>query len=111
MYADKITGSMERAIGETNRRRKIQMDYNAEHGIVPKTIIKGVRDVIDLGRIKDDQASSKGKKREKNKKLTSAEREKMIADLTREMKEASKRLEFEQAAFLRDRINELKAGK
>ena len=111
MYADKITGSMERAIGETNRRRKIQMEYNEKHGIIPKTIIKGVRDIIDLGRTADDEAKKKGKKAERQKKLTASEREKLIADLTREMKDASRRLEFEQAAFIRDRINELRAGK
>ena len=109
MYADKVTGSMERAIGETNRRRKIQMDYNKAHGIVPKTIIKGVRDIIDLGRVTDDEAVSAKKKQKK--KLTASEREKLIADLTRQMKEASRRLEFEQAAFIRDRINELREGK
>ena len=107
MYADKITGSMERAIKETNRRRSIQQKYNEEHGIVPKTIIKGVRDVIDIG----NGAGSEGtrKKSEKPKKLSKAETEKLIVELTREMKEAARKLEFEQAAFIRDRINELRS--
>ena len=86
-------------------------EYNEKHGIIPKTIIKGVRDIIDLGRTADDEAKKKGKKAERQKKLTASEREKLIADLTREMKDASRRLEFEQAAFIRDRINELRAGK
>ena len=110
MYADKITGSMERAIGETNRRRKIQQSYNEAHGIVPKTIIKGVRDIIDIGRPADEDIHKK-KRGEKPKKLSATEREKLIAELTREMKEASRKLEFEQAAFIRDRINELRQGK
>ena len=107
MYADKMTGSMERAIKETNRRRSIQQKYNEEHGIVPKTIIKGVRDVIDIG----NGAGSEGtrKKSEKPKKLSKAETEKLIVELTREMKEAARKLEFEQAAFIRDRINELRS--
>lgn len=102
MYADVVTKSMKIAIDETNRRRAIQQAYNEEHGIVPKTIIKGVHDVIDLG-----------KKEEKRKvgKLSCDEREKMIAELTKEMKAASAKLEFERAAYLRDRIKELRTTK
>ena len=102
MYADVVTKSMKIAIDETNRRRAIQQAYNEEHGIVPKTIIKGVHDVIDLG-----------KKEEKRKvgKLSRDEREKMIAELTKEMKAASAKLEFERAAYLRDRIKELRTTK
>jgi excinuclease ABC subunit B len=87
MYADSVTNSMERAISETLRRRSIQMKYNEENGIVPKTIIKGVRDVIDIG----NGAGSEGtrKKSEKPKKLSKAETEKLIVELTREMKEAA----------------------
>jgi excinuclease ABC subunit B len=102
MYADVVTKSMKIAIDETNRRRAIQQAYNEEHGIVPKTIIKGVHDVIDLG-----------KKEEKRKvgKLSRDEREKMIAELTKDMKAASTKLEFERASYLRDRIKELRTTK
>ena len=99
MYADCVTPSMERAITETLRRRKIQQAYNEAHGITPKTIKKAVRDVIEI--------SSKDIKGENNVKLTKRERAVMIDKLTREMKEAAKLLEFEHAAFLRDKIKEL----
>ena len=100
MYADTITGSMKNAIAETNRRRKIQSEYNERHGIVPKTIIKEVYDVIDLGK--------RAEQSKKDKKLSSKDKEKLIVELTAEMKEASRKLEFEKAAFLRDRIKELR---
>ena len=101
MYADTITRSMKSAIDETNRRRKIQTEYNEQNGIVPKTIIKGVHDIIDLG-----------KKTEKTKrKLSAQDKEKLIAELTKEMRSASAKLEFEKAAYLRDQIKELKAKK
>ena len=103
MYADTVTGSMERAIRETNRRRALQMKYNEEHGIVPKTIIKGIRDVIENGKNVDSRSDQKPAK-----KLTRREKEKLIEELTKQMKDASKRLEFEQAAYLRDRIKELR---
>ncbi len=99
MYADCVTPSMERAITETLRRRKIQQAYNEAHGITPKTIKKAVRDVIEI--------SSKDVTGENNVKLTKRERMVMIDKLTREMKEAAKLLEFEHAAFLRDKIKEL----
>lgn len=99
MYADCVTPSMERAITETLRRRKIQQAYNDAHGITPKTIKKAVRDVIEI--------SSKDITGENNVKLTKRERTVMIDKLTREMKEAAKLLEFEHAAFLRDKIKEL----
>ena len=98
MYADCVTPSMERAITET-LRRKIQQAYNEAHGITPKTIKKAVRDVIEI--------SSKDITGENNVKLTKRERMVMIDKLTREMKEAAKLLEFEHAAFLRDKIKEL----
>ena len=102
MYADTVTKSMKIAIDETNRRRTIQQKYNEEHGIVPKTIIKGVHDVIDLGKKED---------KHKKGKLTKEEKEKLIAELTKEMRSASSKLEFEKAAYLRDQIKELKTTK
>jgi len=108
MYADNITGSMERAISETNRRRKIQDDYNKAHGIVPKTIIKGIRDIIDMGASSEDKGKSRLDK--KKKKLTASEREKLIEQYTREMKDAARSLEFEKAAYLRDEIKKLREG-
>ena len=109
MYADNMTGSMQRAIAETNRRRKIQDDYNKAHGIIPKTVIKGVRDVIDMG-LSDNDGKGRGDKKKSQKKLTSAEREKLIEKLTREMKDAARTLEFEKAAYLRDEIKKLREG-
>ena len=107
MYADTITGSMERAIKETARRRAIQQKYNEDHGIVPKTIIKGIRDVIDIG---NGAGGDNGRKKsDKPKKLSKAETEKLIIELTRQMKDAARKLEFEQAAFIRDKINELRS--
>ena len=105
MYADSVTGSMERAIAETNRRRELQLKYNEEHGIVPKTIIKDVRDVIEIS----TKEEVNGKTAEK--KLSKKERDELIAKLTAQMKEAAKLLEFEHAAYLRDKINELKEQK
>ncbi|MDD6825263.1 MAG: excinuclease ABC subunit UvrB [Oscillospiraceae bacterium] len=104
MYADSVTRSMERAITETERRRSIQMKYNEEHGIVPKTIIKGVRDVIEI-------TSKKKSDSEDISKMSEREKEEQIKLLTSQMKEAAKLLEFEHAAFLRDRIAELKGEK
>lgn len=108
MYADKITGSMERAIFETNRRRRIQSEYNEAHGIVPQSIVKGVRDLIDLG-ARDDDKPTKSKK--DNKKMSKKDREALIEKLTKEMREAARHLEFEKAAFLRDKIAELRDNK
>ncbi len=105
MYADTVTGSMERAIAETNRRRELQLRYNEEHGIVPKTIIKDIRDVIEIS----TKEEVKGKTEQK--KLSKKERDDLIAKLTVQMKEAAKLLEFEHAAYLRDKINELKEQK
>ena len=109
MYADTVTRSMERAISETNRRRKIQDEYNKANGIVPKTVIKGIRDIIDVG-VRDDDQTKTGKAK-KPKKLTASEREKLIEKLTREMKDAARTLEFEKAAYLRDEIQKLREGK
>lgn len=104
MYADSVTRSMELAITETLRRREIQMKYNEEHGIVPKTIIKEIRDVLEITK-KSDDGGARGKKG--GKWLPRAEREKLIAQYTAEMKKAAKLLDFEHAAFLRDKIKEL----
>ena len=102
MYADSVTPSMERAIMETERRRGIQQAYNEAHGIVPKTIVKELHDsgVLEISR-KDDDVKQ-------DKRLSRAECQKKIEQLTREMKEAAKILEFEHAAFLRDRIDKLR---
>ncbi len=104
MYADSVTPSMERAITETQRRRDIQMKYNEEHGIIPKTIIKKVSDVIEI-----TQHDENGQCEKSGKKLTKSEREHLINELTKQMKQAAKLLDFEQAAYLRDRIKELSA--
>jgi excinuclease ABC subunit B len=105
MYADSVTRSMENAILETERRRKIQMEYNEKNGIIPKTIIKDVRDVIEIStKAEADGETNKAKK----KQMTAAEKQALIEKLTEEMKNAAKILEFEHAAYLRDRIAELK---
>ena len=104
MYADSVTPSMERAITETERRRKIQSEYNKEHGIVPKTIVKDVHDVLEI--------SSKRTDIEKNfRRMSRLEREQTIKALTAEMRAAAKILEFEHAAYLRDKIEKLKSLK
>ena len=103
MYADSVTPSMERAITETLRRREIQEKYNTEHGITPKTIKKDVHQIIEI--------TSKEKLEGKKKHLSKKERQLMIAELTKEMKEAAKLLEFEHAAYLRDQIAELEGEK
>ncbi len=102
MYADTVTKSMAHAIKETERRRNIQTAYNEAHGIIPKTIKKDVRDIINM--TSRDEASKATKNK---KKLTKAEKEDMIAKLTAEMKAAAKELDFERAAFLRDTIAKL----
>ncbi|MBQ0084368.1 MAG: excinuclease ABC subunit UvrB [Clostridiales bacterium] len=103
MYADTVTRSMENAIRETERRRSIQDSYNKANGIVPKTIVKDVREIIEMSKPADTDKNLS--------KLPRAEKEKIIAKLTAEMKEAAKMLEFEHAAYLRDKINALKGKK
>ena len=105
MYADAVTGSMERAITETLRRRAIQQKYNEEHGIIPQTIKKDVREILEIST--KESAESKGKK----KRMNAAERQAMIQQLTLEMQNAAKMLEFEHAAYLRDKIKKLKEQK
>lgn len=101
MYADSVTDSMKNAIEETERRRTIQDNYNKEHGITPKTIVKKVSDVLEISTHADDDKKSK-------KKLTKAQKQQLIESLTKEMKAAAKLLEFEHAAYLRDKIKKLK---
>jgi excinuclease ABC subunit B len=104
-YADVITKSIKATLDETNRRRKIQMAYNAEHGITPKTIVKEVRELIEIG-----VSPSKQEKLEKKdvKKLSREEKTKLAEELTKQMKDAAKILDFERAAYLRDKIASLR---
>lgn len=99
MYADNVTDSMEKAISETYRRREKQIAYNEEHGIVPQTIVKDVRDVLEIS---SHEKSSK-------RRMSRDEKQKLIIRLTEEMKAAAKILEFEHAAYLRDKIEKLKS--
>lgn len=108
MYGDVITGSMQRAIDETERRRTIQQEYNEEHGIVPKTIEKPIVPLIEMTLVVAEDKSPYGKKDGKaKKKLGKKERENLVKSLLREMQQASRALEFERAAELRDMIVEL----
>ena len=100
MYADEVTASMERAISETNRRRQMQMKYNEEHGIVPKTIKKDVHEILEITTHDDGETDEKY--------MTKREKEALIDKLSKEMKSAAKMLEFEYAAYLRDRIEKLR---
>ena len=106
MYADSVTPQMEYAIRETERRRSIQNSYNQENGIVPKTITKKVADILEISSHNDKEVYDK-----KGKRLTKEEKQKLIESLTKEMKAAAKLLEFEHAAYLRDKINKLKGKK
>ncbi len=101
MYADTVTASMEKAITETYRRREKQQKYNEENGIVPKTIVKGIRDVIEISN------THKAAKNAKGMKLSKREKDMLINQLTKEMKAAAKLLDFENAAYLRDKIKQL----
>ncbi len=105
MYADTVTNSMERAITETYRRREIQIKYNEENGIIPQTVKKDIRGIIEISS-KDDDANKK-----RSGRMSKAEKEKLIEKLTKEMKEAAKILDFEHAAFVRDRIEKLRNSK
>ena len=103
MYADSVTDSMERAISETYRRREVQLKYNEEHGIVPQTIQKDVREILEISTREQTDKLGKGKKR-----LSQTELRMTIEKLTAEMKSAAQILEFEHAAYLRDKIKKLK---
>lgn len=103
MYADSVTDSMEKAITETERRRAIQMQYNAEHNITPKSITKDIREILEI--------TSKEEISSKPKRMSRSEKEEYIRRLTKEMKHAAQLLEFEHAAMLRDKIEELRNGK
>ena len=102
LYADAVTPSMRSAMDETARRRQIQQAYNEAHGIVPKTIIKSVRDLIEISQPSQDVKGKAGVK------MTKAEKEKEIAKLEKAMREAARMMEFEYAAVLRDQIIELR---
>ena len=104
MYADVVTRSMERAITETYRRREIQIKYNREHGIVPQTIKKDIRGIIEI-------SSKEDSPKKQAKRMSKAEKEQLIERLTKEMKQAAKILDFEHAAYLRDRIEKLRNSK
>jgi len=106
MYADTVTRSMELAITETERRRALQMKFNEEHGIIPKTIKKDIRDVIEISTKEEVEYEARQKT-----KLSKREAAVLIDKLTKQMKEAAKMLEFEHAAFLRDKIAELRGEK
>lgn len=108
MYADNMTDSMKKAIDETKRRRALQIAYNEKHGITPQTIIKKIPDIIRATQAAEETETYISKVTN-GKKITKAEKEKLIASLEIEMKEAAKALDFERAAELRDTIFELKA--
>lgn len=111
MYADTVTESMQKAIDETKRRRSIQMKYNEEHHITPKTIIKPIQDAISATKPSEDTGEQEDSAEFTTRdfaKLKRADQEKMVAELTEQMQSAAKRLDFEQAATLRDTVMELK---
>ena len=110
MYADTVTGSMARAISETERRRGIQDSYNKAHGIVPKTVRKGIRDLIELGSAEPAESGKKSASKSQ-KKMSAKDRNSIAERLEKEMKEAARRLDFERAAFLRDKVKELRNQK
>jgi len=107
MYADKVTDSMQRAMDETARRRGIQQQYNEEHGLVPTTIIKEIRDLISISKVAEDTGAYETTSYEE---LSKEEKKELIAKMEDEMREAAKTLDFETAATLRDTILELKAA-
>jgi excinuclease ABC subunit B len=109
MYADKVTDSMKRAINETNRRRKLQSEFNKENKIIPKTIKKGIREIIEASKISEHDAVYLSNREIDLNNTNNIDD--IIIRLTNEMKEAAKSLQFEKAAMLRDKIEELKLVK
>ena len=109
MYADKITKSMDKAMKETERRRKIQIEYNEKHNMVPQTIIKDVRNIIEATKVSED--AEMYNPMEEIKDIHSKDKNKLIKKYTKEMTDAAKNLQFERAAQLRDMINKLKEDK
>lgn len=109
MYADRMTDSMRLAMEETSRRRAIQEKYNEEHGIVPKTIIKEIRDLISITKEADKETDTS--LQESYEDMSKEEKELLLMNMEKEMREAAKALDFETAATLRDTILELKAAK
>jgi len=107
MYADRITDSMRRAIDETERRQRVQREYNERHGISPATIVKEVRDLTDRLR---SQAETAEERAQMPEQLPAKELRRLIRELERQMKAAADELEFEKAALLRDRVYELRAA-
>ena len=105
LYADSVTNAMDAALQETERRRNIQRAYNEAHGIVPKTIVKSVRDLIEISK------STAEVRRKDGVKMTQVEREREIAKLEKEMRQAARMMEFEYAAVLRDQIIQLRGAK
>ncbi len=108
MYADKMTGSMDRAINETNRRREKQVAYNSEHGITPQTVIKAVRSVLESKKVAESKSYYKVTKADAAKTLPLDQLVLALADMEKEMKQAAKALDFEHAAQLRDEMGKLK---
>lgn len=104
MYADSVTPSMKTAITETARRREIQQNYNTEHNITPKTIVKDVSDILEISTHTDDEFKNM-------KQMSRKQREELIKSLQKEMRAAAKLLEFEHAAYLRDKIKKLRGEK
>lgn len=108
MYADSVTAAMEKAIIETERRRKIQTEYNELHGIIPKTVIKAVSDTLSVSNVVEDVKKLDKENEEQIKNMSKTEKSKLIKKLTDEMLDAAKKLEFEYAAKLRDELKKLK---
>ncbi len=108
MYADTVTDSMQAAIDETARRRAIQVKYNEEHGITPKTIVKPIRSLISVTKTSDDSGEKDDFVESDFEQMSQKDQKQMLERLTEEMREAAKKLDFEQAATLRDTIIELK---
>ena len=109
MYGDTVTRSMQKAMTETARRRKKQDDFNRANGIVPRTVVKDIRDVIDMASPTGGKQGAKTEQAAKGK-MTAKQKEKLIAELTAEMKQAAAKLEFEKAAYLRDQIKRIQGG-